>query len=63
MSKEKEEDQLRQKQLAKLQQKIDRGLAQLERGEGIPDDKVREHFRIKSKAQKQTPGSWPAGRS
>jgi len=63
MSKGREEDQLRHKQLAALKQKINRGIAELERGAGIPGDAVREHFRLKRKAPKQTPGSWPAGRS
>jgi len=57
MSKEKEGERLRQKQLAALQQKIDRGLAQLRRGEGISGDEARDHFAHKRKAQKQTPGS------
>jgi hypothetical protein len=57
MSKEKEGERLRQKQLVALQQKIDRGLAQLQRGEGISGDEARDHFAHKRKAQKQTPGS------
>ncbi|HKR97476.1 MAG TPA: type II toxin-antitoxin system ParD family antitoxin, partial [Candidatus Angelobacter sp.] len=31
-----EQDQLRQKRLAAIRQEIDEGLAQLDRGEGIP---------------------------
>jgi len=45
-----EQDRLRQRQLAAIEQKIDRGLAQLDRGEGIPGEQVRAHFRrIRSK--------------
>ena len=45
-----EQDRLRQRQLAAIEQKIDRGLAQLDRGEGIPGEHVRAHFhRIRSK--------------
>lgn len=40
-----QQDRLRQRQLAAIEQKIDRGLAQLERGEGIPEEQVRAHFR------------------
>jgi len=40
-----EQDLLRQNQLAALEQKIGRGLAQLERGEGIPGDQARAQLR------------------
>ena len=36
-----EQDQIRQKRLEAIREKIDRGLAQLDNGEGIPDDQVR----------------------
>jgi hypothetical protein len=63
MGEEKEGERLRQKQLAWLEQKIDRGISQLERSEGISGDEARAHFRLKPKAQKRTPGTWTAGRS
>ncbi len=40
-----EQDRLRQKQLSALELKIDRGLGQLERGEGIPGDQARAQLR------------------
>ncbi len=40
-----EQDHLRQQHLAEVRQKIDRGLAQLEAGKGIPGDKVRSKLR------------------
>ena len=40
-----EQDQLRQRRLAEIGRKIDRGLAQLDRGEGIPADQVRSRLR------------------
>jgi antitoxin ParD1/3/4 len=40
-----EQDQLRQNRLAAVRQKIDRGLAQLDRGEGIPADQARSSLR------------------
>jgi len=40
-----EQDNLRQQHLADVRQKIDRGLAQLDAGKGIPDDKVRSRLR------------------
>lgn len=44
-----EQDQLRQKRLAAVREKIDRGLEQLDRGEGIPGDQVRAHLRRNKK--------------
>jgi antitoxin ParD1/3/4 len=44
-----EQEQLRQKQLAALQEKIDRGLEQLDRGEGIPGDQARALLRRNKK--------------
>jgi antitoxin ParD1/3/4 len=40
-----EQDQLRQNRLAAVRQKIDRGLAQLDRSEGIPADRARSGLR------------------
>jgi antitoxin ParD1/3/4 len=40
-----EQDQLRQNRLVAVRQKIDRGLAQLDRGEGIPADRARSGLR------------------
>jgi antitoxin ParD1/3/4 len=40
-----EQDQLRQRRLAEIGRKIDRGLAQLDRGEGIPADQARSRLR------------------
>jgi len=40
-----EQDQLRQKRLAEVGRKIDRGLAQLDRGEGIPGAQARSRLR------------------
>lgn len=40
-----EQDQLRQKRLAAVRQKIDRGLAQLDRGEGIPAGQAQSRLR------------------
>jgi antitoxin ParD1/3/4 len=40
-----EQDQLRQKRLLEVKRKIDRGLEQLERGEGIPGDQARSRLR------------------
>lgn len=40
-----EQDQLRQKRLAEFGQKIDRGLAQLDRGEGVPGAQARSRLR------------------
>jgi hypothetical protein len=45
MKKESKNDRLRQKKITALNRKIDRALAQLERGEGIPEEQVRAHFR------------------
>jgi len=42
-------EELRQKRLAALQEKIDRGLEQLSRGEGIPGDQVRALFQRSKK--------------
>jgi antitoxin ParD1/3/4 len=39
-----EHDEIRQKRLAAIREKIDRGLEQLDNGEGIPDDQVRALF-------------------
>ena len=44
-----EQDQLRQKRLAAVREKIDRGLEQLDRGEGIPGDQARAHLRRNKK--------------
>jgi len=40
-----EQDQIRQKRLAEVGRKIDKGLAQLDRGEGIPGDVARSRLR------------------
>ncbi len=40
-----EQDQLRQERLAAVRREIDEGLAQLERGEGIPGDRARALLR------------------
>jgi antitoxin ParD1/3/4 len=40
-----EQDQLRQGRLSAVRQKIDRGLAQLDRGEGIPASEARSRLR------------------
>jgi antitoxin ParD1/3/4 len=40
-----EQDQLRQKRLAEFGRKIDRGLAQLDRGEGVPGTQARSRLR------------------
>ena len=40
-----EQDQVRQKRLMEVGQKIDRGLAQLERGEGISGTEARARLR------------------
>lgn len=40
-----EQDQLRQERLAAVRREIDEGLAQLERGEGIPGDQARALLR------------------
>ncbi len=40
-----EQDQLRQKRLAEVRRKIDRGLEQLDRGEGVPGDQARSRLR------------------
>jgi antitoxin ParD1/3/4 len=40
-----ERDRVRQTQLAAIEQKIDRGLRQLERGEGTPGDQARAQLR------------------
>lgn len=40
-----EQDNLRQQHLAEVRQKIDRGLAQLDAGNGIPGDKLRSRLR------------------
>jgi antitoxin ParD1/3/4 len=40
-----EQDQLRQNRLAAVRQKIDRGLSQLDRGEGIPADQAKSRLR------------------
>jgi antitoxin ParD1/3/4 len=40
-----EQDLLRQQHLAEVRQKIDRGLAQLDAGKGIPGNKVRSRLR------------------
>ena len=42
-----EQDQLRQKRLAEVGRKIDRGLAQLDNGEGIPAAQVASRLRRK----------------
>jgi len=39
-----EHDEIRQKRLAAIREKIDRGLEQLDNGEGIPGDQVRALF-------------------
>jgi antitoxin ParD1/3/4 len=44
-----EHDEIRQKRLAAIREKIDRGLEQLDNGEGIPDDQVRALFRRNKK--------------
>jgi antitoxin ParD1/3/4 len=45
----KEHDELRQRRLAAIGKKIDRGLAQLDRGEGIPADQARARLRRSKK--------------
>ena len=40
-----EQDQLRQRRLAEVRQKIDRGLEQLDRGQGIPGHEARARLR------------------
>ena len=40
-----EQDQIRQKRLAEVGRKIDKGLAQLDRNEGIPGDVARSRLR------------------
>ncbi len=40
-----EQDQIRQKRLAEVGRKIDKGLAQLDRSEGIPGDVARSRLR------------------
>jgi len=44
-----EHDELRQKRLEAIRRKIDEGLAQLDRGEGIPGDQVRALLRRNKK--------------
>jgi len=40
-----EQDQLKQRRLAEVRQKIDRGLEQLDRGMGFPGDEARARLR------------------
>jgi len=40
-----EQDQLKQRRLAGVRQKIDRGLEQLDRGQGVPGDEARARLR------------------
>lgn len=40
-----EHEELRQRRLAVVREHLERGLEELERGEGIPDDQVRALFR------------------
>ena len=44
-----EQDQLRQQRLDAIRREIDEGLAQLDRGEGIPGDQVRARLRRNKK--------------
>lgn len=44
-----EHDELRQKRLAAVRKEIEEGIAQLDRGEGIPSDQVRAQFRRNKK--------------
>jgi antitoxin ParD1/3/4 len=44
-----EQDQLRQNRLSAVRQKIDRGLAQLDGGEGIPADQAQSRLRRSKK--------------
>jgi len=40
-----EQDQLKQRRLAEVRQKIDRGLEQLDRGQGVPGEEARARLR------------------
>jgi len=40
-----EQDELKQRRLADIRQKIDRGLEQLDRGQGVPGDEARARLR------------------
>jgi len=40
-----EQDQLKQRRLAEVRQKIDRGLEQLDRGQGVPGEEARTRLR------------------
>ena len=44
-----EHDELRQRRLAAVRREIEEGIAQLDRGEGIPGEQVRAQFRRKKK--------------